>query len=315
MNPFRVSHKTQGIRPQNSCLSEPTSGVCLQNTNDYSPFGVILDGRTSESEFYRFGFQKQEVDPEISSEGNSINFEYRMYDTRIGRMRSTDPITDKYPFYSPYSFSGNRVIDAIEQEGLEPIVLNGKLVGYKVQSGQGPLAIAKDLNNPETQKKYGYSLISKVTYLDIVNSNPSEFKNVKNVNNINDPGFKKLKISEGDILSLGTVTKREKEIEVHNERILFQIKKNNKKIAEIKKEDSGPIMTEKEIKEQQEAISDGYDGEPTRTGEAFALIAIRAIGNKINQSHDIKEADKASRIAKLKKENIKLEQQLKIKDE
>jgi hypothetical protein len=41
-----------------------------------------------------------------------------------------DPLFKKYPFYSPYAFSGNRVIDMIELEGLEPediISQDGKL--------------------------------------------------------------------------------------------------------------------------------------------------------------------------------------------
>lgn len=69
---------------------------------------------------YRYGFQNQEMDDEIKGEGNSINFEYRMHDPRIGRFFAVDPLEKEYPHYSPYAFSGNRVIDMIELEGLEP---------------------------------------------------------------------------------------------------------------------------------------------------------------------------------------------------
>ena len=68
MNPFRASHKTQVIRPQNTCFSNLSYGVYWQNTSDYSPFGVSLDGRTVEGDFYRFGFQDQEEDDEIKGE-------------------------------------------------------------------------------------------------------------------------------------------------------------------------------------------------------------------------------------------------------
>lgn len=44
-----------------------------------------------------------------------------MHDPRVGRFFAVDPLTVEYPHYSPYSFSGNRVIDAIELEGLEPV--------------------------------------------------------------------------------------------------------------------------------------------------------------------------------------------------
>ncbi len=42
-----------------------------------------------------------------------------MYDARIGRFLSIDPLAGKYPWNSPYAFSENRVIDAVELEGLE----------------------------------------------------------------------------------------------------------------------------------------------------------------------------------------------------
>src|SRR5690554_2148410 len=79
---------------------------------------------------YRYGFQGQEKDDEIKGEGNSINYKYRMHDTRVGRFLSIDPLAKKYPFYSPYVFSGNRVIDAYELEGMEPLKdENGKING------------------------------------------------------------------------------------------------------------------------------------------------------------------------------------------
>lgn len=79
---------------------------------------------------YRYGFQGQEKDDEIKGEGNSLNYTFRMHDPRVGRFFATDPLTKSYPFYSPYAFSGNRVIDMVELEGLEPkeiIDSNGKL--------------------------------------------------------------------------------------------------------------------------------------------------------------------------------------------
>ena len=87
---------------------------------DYSPFGVGLYGRSWSGE-YRYGFQGQEKDDEVKGEGNSINYKYRMHDPRIGRFLNVDPLTKKYPHWSPYSFSGNQVIHTSELEGLEPV--------------------------------------------------------------------------------------------------------------------------------------------------------------------------------------------------
>ena len=117
MNPFRASHKTQAIRPQNPFLMKQTCGVCLQNTYDYSPFGVSLDGRTVEGDFYRRGFNGMEKDDEFKGKGNSLNFEYRMYDPRVGRFFVIDPLSFKHPYLNPYQFTGNNPIKFIEIEG------------------------------------------------------------------------------------------------------------------------------------------------------------------------------------------------------
>ena len=54
-------------------------------------------------------------------EDNAINYTFRMHDARIGRFLSIDPLAQKYPWNSPYAFSENRVVDAVELEGLEMI--------------------------------------------------------------------------------------------------------------------------------------------------------------------------------------------------
>lgn len=64
-----------------------------------------------------------EKDDEVKGAGNSVNYTYRMHDPRLGRFFAVDPLAIEYPFYSPYAFSGNRVLDAVELEGLEPDVL------------------------------------------------------------------------------------------------------------------------------------------------------------------------------------------------
>ena len=85
---------------------------------------MIMPGRFLNPEKYRCGYQDQEKFDELYGVGNALIFEYRIQDTRLGRFLSTDPLASKYPFYSPYAFSGNRVISAVELEGLEPKDLN-----------------------------------------------------------------------------------------------------------------------------------------------------------------------------------------------
>ncbi|MFZ6053500.1 RHS repeat-associated core domain-containing protein, partial [Halocola ammonii] len=87
---------------------------------NYFTFGMTMPGDLAyQGSDYRYGFQGQETDKEWLG-GSAVSFKYRVHDARIGRFLSVDPLAPDYPFYSPYAFSGNRVNDRIELEGLEP---------------------------------------------------------------------------------------------------------------------------------------------------------------------------------------------------
>ena len=73
---------------------------------------------------YRYGMQGQEKDDELLGEGNTYAYTYRLNDSRLGRFFSVDPLFAKYPWNSNYAFSENRVIDAVELEGLEKWTIN-----------------------------------------------------------------------------------------------------------------------------------------------------------------------------------------------
>ncbi len=98
-----------------------------------------MPGRNGNSGDYRYGFQGQEVDNEVKGEGNSVNYKYRMHDPRIGRFFAIDPLARKYPWYTPYQFSGNKVIDHVELEGLEEAPLpyeNRKIENVSVEESK-----------------------------------------------------------------------------------------------------------------------------------------------------------------------------------
>ncbi len=93
--------------------------------SDTYPFGMNL--RSFNPNEARYGFQGQEGDSEIKGQGNSWNYKFRMQDSRIGRFFTVDPLESKYPHYSPYQFSGNKVIQFVELEGLEEAKPDEKL--------------------------------------------------------------------------------------------------------------------------------------------------------------------------------------------
>jgi len=68
---------------------------------------------------YRFSFNGQENDKETYGEGNSLDFAFRVYDSRLGRFLSADPLEKEFAWNSPYAFAENRPIDGIDLEGKE----------------------------------------------------------------------------------------------------------------------------------------------------------------------------------------------------
>ena len=93
--------------------------VGIRTCSDYSPFGVELDSRTV-SGGYRYGYQRQESDDEVKGDGNTVNYTFRMHDTRLGRFLTVDPLTKSFPYLSSYQFSANSPIQFIELEGKQP---------------------------------------------------------------------------------------------------------------------------------------------------------------------------------------------------
>jgi RHS repeat-associated protein len=91
----------------------------VKTSNTRTAFGSLMPQRFQSAGGYRYGFQGQEKDDEVKGIGNSINYDYRVYDTRIGKFLSIDPLIEDYPEYSPYHFSSNQPIHAPELEGLE----------------------------------------------------------------------------------------------------------------------------------------------------------------------------------------------------
>lgn len=68
---------------------------------------------------YRYGFNGKEQDKEIYGEGNIYDYGFRIYNPRLGKFLSVDPLTKSYPWYTPYQFAGNTPIQAIDLDGLE----------------------------------------------------------------------------------------------------------------------------------------------------------------------------------------------------
>jgi RHS repeat-associated protein len=69
---------------------------------------------------YRYGFNGKENDNEVKGEGNQQDYGFRIYDPRVGRFLSVDPLASSYPELTLYQFAGNRPIRLIDIDGLAP---------------------------------------------------------------------------------------------------------------------------------------------------------------------------------------------------
>jgi len=84
---------------------------------------MSIPGRKYEAQSgYRYGFNGKEKDNEIKGIGIQQDYGLRIYDSRIAKFLSVDPLTKSYPFYSPFQFAGNTPIQAIDLDGGEPWV-------------------------------------------------------------------------------------------------------------------------------------------------------------------------------------------------
>jgi len=90
----------------------------LVTAQDYYPFGMVQPGRTyTATNQYRYGFNGKENDNDI--ETGAQDYGMRIYDSRIGNFLSVDPLQDKFPWNSDYSFSEGDPINYIDLDGKE----------------------------------------------------------------------------------------------------------------------------------------------------------------------------------------------------
>jgi RHS repeat-associated protein len=93
----------------------------IVTAQDYYPFGMLSRVALPNSDVpYGFGFNGKWNDNEVKGLGNQQDYGFRIYDPRIGKFLSVDPLTKDYPWYTPYQFAGNSPMANIDLGGAEP---------------------------------------------------------------------------------------------------------------------------------------------------------------------------------------------------
>jgi RHS repeat-associated protein len=132
---------------------------------------MLVPNRHGSSTAYRYGFNGKEKDDELMGQGNSIAFEERFYDSRIGRFFTIDPIAKNYPFQSPYVFAANSPIVLIDVLGMGP----GDPTTYTVKKGDNLTKISKKFGvSTDDLKSMNYSIksIHKIKIGQVLRVNP-----------------------------------------------------------------------------------------------------------------------------------------------
>ncbi|MCH2045483.1 MAG: RHS repeat-associated core domain-containing protein, partial [Saprospiraceae bacterium] len=128
-----VSDKKLGV-DNNADGKSDTYGAIVLSAQDYFPFGWIQPNRQYSNSNYRYGFNGKEKADE-TNKGN-YDFGARIYDGRLGRWWSVDPLASHYTDLSPYNFVANTPIQAIDPDGRLIIFING-LWGFPNAVGGG----------------------------------------------------------------------------------------------------------------------------------------------------------------------------------
>ncbi len=107
---------------------------------------------------YRYGFNGKEKD----NKDGVVQYDYgfRIYDPRLVRFKSVDPLSGSYPYFTPYQFASNNPIANIDLDGLE---------GRCVITDQFKEAFIKghDIMNDDKVKyaiSQGQTVVMKLTY-------------------------------------------------------------------------------------------------------------------------------------------------------
>ncbi|RFZ92853.1 hypothetical protein D0C36_15795 [Mucilaginibacter conchicola] len=101
------------------------------SAQDYYSFGMVQPARqytATNASKYRYGFNGKENDNEVKldASGNEIagaqqDYGMRIYDPRVGKFLSLDPISAQYPELTPYQFASDSPIENVDLDGLESL--------------------------------------------------------------------------------------------------------------------------------------------------------------------------------------------------
>ena len=151
---------------------------------------------------YRYGFNGKENDNEVKGEGNQQDYGERIYDPRLGKFLSVDPLMGEYPMLTPYQFGSNSPIAGTDRDGLEFYYsADGKFLG---KSGTSQMVFTADKVEEKTEvcadgtsiktlvasnskslniEHNKFQIASKIVMMEGLSQDPNEYLNIAHANN------------------------------------------------------------------------------------------------------------------------------------
>lgn len=123
----------------------------VASAQSYYAFGMEQPGLTYNAGSYRYGFNGKENDKDI--ENGAQDYGERIYNDRLGKFLSVDPLMESYPMLTPYQFSSDSPIGGVDLDGRE-FFGSGYLIDA-LSEGVGKLGLTRTAGFISS---YGHSL-------------------------------------------------------------------------------------------------------------------------------------------------------------
>jgi len=245
------------------------SGTPVQQI-EYMPFGEsYVDWRElSWNTPYRFTGKEQ--DPETGL----YYYGARYYDAKIGRFMSVDPLAEKYPGWSPYTYTLDNPVRLVDPTGREPEWHEDGDGKWVADSGDGAETLVQDAR---ITRQEAYNIMEEQGHGTYVDKND---------------GITKSKINPGGKVDISSAAcaKNDKEAnEIIVIRNINQLKKNNTKINKI---DNSLDSIKKLYKNSNDAIQGKHDGlgERNAGNMIYHLMANYKRNREISKFEHIKDS-------------------------
>jgi RHS repeat-associated protein len=140
------------------------------NEQDYYPFGMPIKERSytiSGGSGYKYGYNGKLKDNDITVENGDYDYGARIYDSRLGRWMSVDPLFVENSSYTPYIYCGNNPIIYKDSDGKDWILVTGNRVYWY-----------DGISGDRTTLLHVYKSTSEYKGLDI-NNNKADYQKAK----------------------------------------------------------------------------------------------------------------------------------------